>query len=57
VQESLTKIAQDHPASVAPDLAGSLVDRVKADDAKVRLSTPACSTFDLCLPRPSFKLF
>ncbi len=35
VQESLAKIAQDHPASLPRNLAGRLVASVKADDAKV----------------------
>jgi type II secretory pathway component HofQ len=38
VQESLSKIAQDHAKDV--DVAGTLVQRVKADDAKVLFPSP-----------------
>jgi hypothetical protein len=47
VQESLTKIAKDHPASLPHNFAGSLVASVKADDAKV-----ACRPL-LLIPRDS----
>ncbi len=53
VQASLTKIAQDHPHSNV-DVAGSLVAHVKADDAKVQLTTGTYlsdSSFSLILSR------
>jgi hypothetical protein len=53
VQESLSKIAQDHPASNAPDLAGSLVAHVKADDAKVLLCSHSSRTVVFSNSSPS----
>ncbi len=58
VQESLTKIAQNRPASMPHDLAGTLVAHVKADDAKVLLLPchPSVSSLVLSLPSISFLL-
>jgi hypothetical protein len=55
VQESLTKIAQNRPASMPHDLAGTLVAHVKADDAKVLLlpSHPSVSFLVIFLPSSS----